>query len=143
MSCHDIGRGMNSVAKVVIGLYDENKFDRNTARILLAACRNGVHWCDGNEDEAIASLRGCRCGKCLSVIKQGDKMFSVWDVSDDVPRRYQVLDSVIPALASDRLCESCFDEVMDDHCGIAGAGEREKKYIIEQYAEESYTSKGM
>lgn len=60
MSCHDIGRGMNSVVKVVLGLYDQEKFDRDTARLLFAACRKGVHWCDGNEDEAIASLRGCR-----------------------------------------------------------------------------------
>lgn len=142
MSCHDIGRGMNSVVKVVIGLYDEGKFDRDTARVLFAACRKGVHWCDGNESEAIASLRGCRCGKCLSVIKKGDKMFSVWNVSYEVDKSYQILDSVIPPLASDRLCESCFDEVIDNHCSFSGAGEREKKYIMEQYDEEDYISEG-
>ena len=142
MSCHNIGRGMDSVARVVISLYDEGKFDKDTARRLLVACREGVNWCDGNTDEAIASIRSCRCGRCLAKIVKGEKLFSVWDVSDEVKKAYDILDTVTPPLAADRLCEVCFDEVIDGYCGISGAGEREKKYIMEGYDERDYISEG-
>ena len=74
MSCHDIGRGLNSVVGVVITLYDEGKLDIETARTIIVACRKGVHWCDGNEDEAVMRLRTCRCGKCLKVVKKGEEL---------------------------------------------------------------------
>lgn len=64
MSCHDIGRGMASVGKVVLRLYDEGKYDYDTAYQLLQATIKGVHWCDGNEHEAAASFSG-RCAYCL------------------------------------------------------------------------------
>ena len=74
MSCHDIGRGLNSVVGVVITFYDEGKLDIETARTIIVACRKGVHWCDGNEDEAVMRLRKCRCGKCLKVVKKGEEL---------------------------------------------------------------------
>jgi len=68
MSCHDIGWGMASVGKAVLKLYDEGKYDLDTARQLLQATIKGVHWCDGNEYEAAASFSG-RCAYCLKVIE--------------------------------------------------------------------------
>lgn len=43
MSCHDIGRGLNSVVKVIIKEYDNGKFSQETAKKLIKACRKGVH----------------------------------------------------------------------------------------------------
>lgn len=64
MSCHDIGRGMASVGREVLRLYDEGKYDRDTAKQLILATLNGVNWCDGNSYEAAVSL-AFRCAHCL------------------------------------------------------------------------------
>ena len=142
MSCHDIGRGMNSVVKVVIDLFDEGKMEVSTAREIIVACRNGVNWCDGNEDEAIVCIRRCRCGKCLKKVPKGAYLFSVWDVSNDVPNRYRILDGGETKIASDGLCESCFDEVINTHCKDESAGKREREYIIADCREDEYLSEG-
>lgn len=53
MSCHCIGRGMNSVVKVVIRLFDEGKVSLDVAKEIIYMCREGVGYCDGNEYEAL------------------------------------------------------------------------------------------
>jgi len=75
-------------------------------------------------------------------MKKGDKLFSVWDVSGEVENRYNIMGAVEPPLASDRLCDQCFVEVLNKHCKSTDAGEREKKYILSQCTEEQYTSEG-
>ena len=65
MSCHDIGHGLNTVSIKVLELYDEGKIDFTIAKDLLCTIEKGVHWCDGNEYEAVECLEGCRCGRCL------------------------------------------------------------------------------
>lgn len=64
MSCHDIGRGMASVGREVLRLYDEGRYDKDTAIQLIRATLKGVNWCDGNSYEAAASL-SCRCAHCF------------------------------------------------------------------------------
>lgn len=64
MSCHSIGRGMASVAKVVLNEYDSGHIPYESAFRLLMACRDGVNWCDGNEYEATSDFED-RCGLCL------------------------------------------------------------------------------
>ena len=56
MSCHDIGRGMNSVANVVLDLYESGQISKEGASRLVLACRKGVNWCDGNEGEAVEDV---------------------------------------------------------------------------------------
>lgn len=56
MSCHDVGRALNSVGAVVLGMYDKGRIPLEEARELLVATRLGVHWCDGNEYEAVDEL---------------------------------------------------------------------------------------
>lgn len=65
MSCHDIGRGLSSVVKVILEKLDSGEISADTARDLLYACRKGVHWCDGNENEAMIQMHQMRCGYCL------------------------------------------------------------------------------
>lgn len=59
MSCHNIGRGMDSVVVQVIKLLEENEISKEAARKIIIACRNEVYWCDGNEYEAVESINRC------------------------------------------------------------------------------------
>jgi len=141
MSCHDIGRGINTIVERIVELYDEGKYSTETARDLIATSRNGVHWCDGNEDEAVECIRRCRCGRCLKKMKAGEYLFSVWDVSSEVKNVYKIMDiedNDGDELASDKLCEECFKIVMNKYCNDPTAGEREMKYILEHEKEEHY-----
>ena len=75
MSCHDIGRGMNSVVEVVIDMFDDGEITRAAAAKIIHAARKGVHWCDGNEYEAIDSIRMKRCGYCLRKMATGEPLW--------------------------------------------------------------------
>ena len=75
MSCHDIGRGMNTVVRTTITLFDEGKITLESARAIIVSCRKGVHWCDGNEGEAISYISECICGKCMKKAEKGEKLF--------------------------------------------------------------------
>ena len=66
MSCHDIGRGMSAVSKTVLDLYEEKQISKESTIRLILACRKGVHWCDGNEEEALEEVVGRGyCGLCF------------------------------------------------------------------------------
>lgn len=111
MSCHDIGRGLNSVVRRTITLYDEGKVSAEVTKEIINACAKGVHWCDGNEDEATAYIRDCRCGNCLKIVPKGEKLYSVWSLPLNHPSKTKVgrLDK---ELACDKLCEDCFPLVV-------------------------------
>ena len=131
---------MNSVVKVTIELYDAGKIDRESAIKVIHACAKGVNWCDGNEYEATDYIRRCRCGRCLKMVPEGEKLYSVWAVSNDVPRAYRIDDDF--ELASDGLCEECFDIVLNQRCDDQSAGERERKYIESKNDPKRYLSTG-
>lgn len=84
MSCHDIGRGMNSVVKVVDALFEEGKINIEAAKIIIEACKDGVHWCDGNEHEEYS-------------VKMGDV--------------YNRIVGLQNSLVTDLLCPKCFEEL--------------------------------
>ena len=113
MSCHDIGRGMNEVVKTTIELYDAKAIDINATKKIIASCAAAVNWCDGNEYEATAYIRRCRCGKCLRMVPKGEKLYSVWNVSNNVPDCYNIDKKA--DIATDGLCSECFDEVISKH----------------------------
>lgn len=140
MSCHDIGLGMNEVVKTTIELYDAKTMDINAAKKIIASCAVAVNWCDGNEYEATAYIRRCRCGKCLKMIPRGEKLYSVWNVSDNVPNPYKIQEKA--GIATDGLCAECFDVVICKHCNDPDAGKREMEYIENRYEEDMYKSEG-
>mgnify|MGYP006932583004 CR=1 FL=1 len=70
MSCHRIGLGMNSVVEKSIEMFENEEIGLNACKKIIVACRNGVYWCDGNEDEAIACIIDCYCGNCLRKLHQ-------------------------------------------------------------------------
>lgn len=118
MSCHNIGAGMNAVVEKVVWLMDENKINVEAAREIISKCRTSVWWCDGNEYEAIESIRKCRCGWCLKQIEKGKPLYSLWNVRDyDMFLYDDVLDSKDGiTLASDGVCEECIDYFVEKNC---------------------------
>ncbi len=140
MSDHDIGRGLNSVVKTIMELYDQNALETEVAKKLIRSCAKGVHWSDGNEYEALDYIYSCRCGKCLKMVPKGEKLYSVDMVSNQVPDMYSIEKKA--GLATDRLCTECFDEVISIHCDDPQAGKREIEYIEKNEREENYISEG-
>lgn len=74
MSCHNIGRGMNSVVEVAVDLFEHDRIDLNACKEIIRACKQGVHWCDGNSEEAIACINEYYCGNCLKRIDHEEKI---------------------------------------------------------------------
>lgn len=141
MSCHDIGRGMNRVVKTTISLFDKKKISRESAVKIIACCRNAIYWCDGNEGEATDYIRRCRCGKCLRLVPEGEKLYSVLDLPDAFYRE-KIIDMDRLRIASDGLCEQCFDESIQPFCDDTYTVDALKKHIEEWYDEEDYLSDG-
>ncbi len=125
MSCHDIGRGMNSVVRTTISLLDEGRISMDAARAIIVSCKRGVHWCDGNEGEAISYIRGCVCGRCMKKLVKGERLYSIYSVSNDVPDRFDWEKDFV----TDKLCRECFDITLNEKCGDSNAGQRERAYI--------------
>ena len=138
MSCHAIGRGMNSIVKTTITLMDQGKIGKEAAKAIIISCANGVYWCDGNTYEATDYIRRCLCGRCMSLVPAGDKLYSIYDVSREVFDRYRLGDN----LATDGLCVDCFDAVLSEYCKDENAGKRERQFIEEHEDPKRYTSTG-
>ena len=141
MSCHDIGRGLNEVVRMVISEYDRGGVSRYSAVKLIATCGMAVNWCDGNRGEALAYVSRCRCGNCLKLVPKGEKLFSLWDL----PYEYMNRDIAEKArLATDSLCEDCFDKVMPEYCMGDDTAESLKSGIMSYHKDtpEEYLSEG-
>ncbi len=104
MSCHDIGRGLNTVTKKVIELYDEGKIQFEDVKNLLFTIRKAVYHCDGNEYEAVAYLYGRRCGHCLK------RTSDLYNLDEIFVRAYED-----KSLDTDEVCEECFGEFCRKH----------------------------
>ena len=113
MSCHDIGRGMNDVSKTVLDLYEENQISKESALRLIYACRKGVHWCDGNEGEAIDEVveRGY-CGLCF---KKTTELTDVYENDLHYPDSYKVFDDYDDIAAHYYLCPKCKSRVIMEY----------------------------
>lgn len=135
MSCHNIGEGLNSVAEVVLKLFDEGKISKDVFKELIFSCRSGVHWCDGNEPEAVECIRNNRCACCLKKLQPGEPLYSIWDISFETDRNYKIYEledkEEDGCLVADRLCTNCFDKILAEKSGDNTLGAKERKYIEE------------
>ncbi len=114
MSCHDIGRGLSSVVKVILEKLDSGEISANTARDLLYACRKGVHWCEGNENEAMIQMHQMRCGYCLKKLSEGDTIYSLYDIPHSFENEHhQEIRAIDAKIADYFLCSECFDMLFD------------------------------
>lgn len=112
MSCHDIGRGMASVANVVIGLYEGRQIGKDAAMRLVRACRMGVHWCDGNEGEATETV--VEAGYCGLCFERKEGLTSVYENDLIYPDKYNVFNDYDKTAAHDYLCPECKAKVISE-----------------------------
>lgn len=137
MSCHDIGKGLSSVVKVILEKLDSGEISVDTARDLLYACRKGVHWCDGNENEAMIQMHQMRCGYCLKKLSEGDAIYSLYDISYSFETEHHNEIRAIDAMIADYfLCRECFEKLFDTIAPCIGAEQR--KYIEEKRSEDCW-----
>ena len=113
MSCHAVGRAMNSVVAVILNLFEERQISKDTAMRLIFSCRKGVHWCDGNEYEAVeeAVERGY-CGLCF---KKSSRLSDAFDNDLEYPHMYRVFDAYDDTAAHDSLCPDCKERVIREY----------------------------
>ena len=71
-------------------------------------------------------------------MEAGAPLYSVWDVPVDSPGYSRILDTEPEILASEGLCSSCFDIVINRFLGDENAGQRERKYIEEHRSEKEW-----
>ena len=115
MSCHDIGRGMNAVSGSVLDLYEEGESTKESAIKLIRVCRKGVHWCDGNEDEAFEEVveRGY-CGLCF---EKSTELSDVYENDLKYPKKYDVFRKHDKTAAHFFLCPECKKRVIEEFRG--------------------------
>ena len=96
--------------------------------------KNGVNYCDGNEYEAVESVRKCRCGKCLKSLKpEKDRIYDFVALSSD--DYFKILDQEDIAYAN--LCVECTDAVLNDYFHDADAGRKFREKVDEEDPGES------
>jgi hypothetical protein len=104
---------MASVANVVIELYEGGQIGKDAAIRLVHACRKGVHWCDGNEDEAMETV--VEAGYCGLCFEKKEGLSSVYDNGIAYPDKYDVLKAYDKTAAHDCLCPECKAKVIGEY----------------------------
>ena len=107
---------MNFVAILIKEMYDAGEIPRETAVKIFRRLQGGVHWCDGNEYEAIECISN-RCGICLKELEKGEILY---------PPYLNVKEEHLEA-ATDYLCEECMLKLY---------GEEGKRKTIKVYGKE-------
>lgn len=134
MSCHNIGRGMNSVVEEVVALYDTGEIALEPAKKIIYKARVGVNYCDGNEYEAVECIEKTRCGHCMKAVEDGENLYDLYDAkSYDYRKSGEGVDRLGGQLAHTCLCASCFDKLAPAVFGEGVSGEEERKHIDEEY----------
>ena len=135
MSCHDIGRGMNAVVRRTIRLFNDNRIGFNETKIIIASCAKAVNWCDGNASEAVDYISGCTCGKCLKKLKEGEMIYSLYDLPSDIDADRLAENNMI--IDGCGLCLDCFNEIINsseeikNHTGVKDLMNRIKEGVYE------------
>ncbi|MCD8123968.1 MAG: hypothetical protein LUE23_02890 [Lachnospiraceae bacterium] len=136
MSCHNIGRGLNTVTRKSIELLDAGKITWDVAKELIRTARDGVNWCDGNDYEAVAYILQNRCGYCLEEIKPGKPMYNLWDIDLDYNEELRLFRETRDSVVASYLCPECFDSVIREFMHDDTAGEAKRRYIEENIEED-------
>ena len=137
MSCHDIGKGLSSVVKVILYKLDTGEIGVDSARDLLYACRMGVYWCDGNESEAMIQMHQMRCGYGLKKLSEGETIYNPYYLPYEFKGKHrQELKQLDDKVADTFLCSECFEKLIDE--AVPGAGAEQRKYIEENESEDRW-----
>ena len=57
MSCHDIGHGVDFIIQNVLDMYEHGEISKEAALKMIRTFPQAVHYCDGNESEALGEFR--------------------------------------------------------------------------------------
>ena len=136
MSCHDIGRGMNTVVYKTMGLYQSGKIEKQAAKEIIEKCRKGVNWCDGNEYEAIDCIEGRVCGYCMNIVNKNEKMYRLYDAL-----YWDTIKKIEAKISDEKLitfsyCKECFKNLLsmqydDDKCKeIIEKMDKEENFVL-------------
>lgn len=105
MSCHDIGRGLDSVTETVYDLYVENKISLDVTKILIKKIQKAVHYCDGNEYEAVEILWYNKiCSSCFM------KYDEIYDIYSEIPDNYEMKKN--PEYVNSYMCKECSKKLL-------------------------------
>lgn len=118
---------IGKVTKKVMDMYDREAISCEVAKELIVTVKEAVNCCDGDYDDVKDAIRMCRCGRCLKKRGAEEKFYSVKDISSK--RWSDIMNSGEELLASDALCVSCFDKVINRCFVDEKAGAREREYI--------------
>ena len=133
MSCHSIGHGINTIMKVAVELFEEDKLSVEAIRRIGAQAMRAVNYCDGNSYEAVEVLEGYRCGRCLKKAENKDELYSLYLIDYHLWNDgYDPLEVEGEPLASYELCADCFDTIMEKCYHDPEIGKRERQDIDEQ-----------
>lgn len=109
MSCHCIGHALNHVQEEILELYEEGRFDTDTARSLLLQCNDALGFCDGNLNEATEIFNKSYCSDCLRKVAEGENLYQIyWGKRGyrnirDYRDKHQLIGFM--------LCEECFTKM--------------------------------
>ena len=59
-------------------LYEEGRFDTDTARSLLLQCNDALGFCDGNLNEATETFNKSYCSDCLRKVAEGENLYQIY-----------------------------------------------------------------
>lgn len=109
-----IGSAMNSINDRIIELYEAGELPIVTAKELMCAIRSGLDNTDGAE--SVKSFINCRCGYCLNMVPENNKMYSLDKAHISERKRKKILKKYL--LVHSNLCEQCYSAILTSECGI-------------------------
>lgn len=115
MSCHDIGRGMEAVAHLVYQMYKNNELSLEAARKIILRAKNAVHYCDGNEGEAVAFLEDNSI--CTVCFETKDTIYDIFNCYDDIRDKYKKDITRHSDFVWYTLCSDCYIRLLRDTVG--------------------------
>ena len=63
--------------------YDKGCLSYDSAHRIIKQCRNGVHYCDGNEYEALEAFE--EQGRCTWCFEKKETILDIWDLPEGYP----------------------------------------------------------
>ncbi len=141
--CDALGLGIEYVLIEIYKGYFNGSISEKAMRSIIWNTLDGFGdgKCSPNPKVTFGYARTCMCGNCLAIVEKGKPLYSVLDLSSDVLQREGIMQWSNPTLVTDRLCEDCFDKVLENYCGEK-VGDRERKYIKRSIAPGKWKSTG-
>ena len=119
MSCHDIGHGVDFIIQNVLDMYEHGEISKEAALKMIRTFPQAVHYCDGNESEALEYLTDNYCCEWLHEYEYNEIFVTVDDIYNakielgEFRSPYEVWDAPQEngAFYGYSLCLNCFRKI--------------------------------